>query len=32
VLPVAAIAIGRPLDFPAPRTRSNDARIHHETW
>jgi len=32
VLPVAALAIGRPLAVPAPRTRYAAAAVHDETW
>ena len=32
VVPVAAIAIGRPAESPEPRTRYREAAVHHETW
>ena len=32
VLPLAAIAIGRPAEHPAPRTRYNAASVHTEQW
>lgn len=32
VVPLAAIAIGRPGEHPAPRTRYNAAFVHAERW
>jgi nitroreductase len=32
VIPVAAIALGRPAESPEPRTRYREAAVHHETW
>ena len=32
VLPVAAIALGWPVETPAPRTRYTEANVHRETW
>jgi len=32
ITPVSAIAIGFPAEEKEPRTRYNDAKVHHETW
>jgi nitroreductase len=32
VLPVAAIALGRPAEFPAPRTRYRAEAVHFGAW
>ncbi len=32
VIPVAAVAIGHPLEQPQPRTRFNESKVHHEIW
>jgi nitroreductase len=32
VIPVAAVAIGYPLEPPQPRTRYSEAQVHHEIW
>jgi len=32
ILPVAALAIGRPAALPEPRTRYEESSVHHERW
>lgn len=32
VIPIAAIAIGRPAESHKPRTRYRDDAVHHENW
>ena len=32
VLPIAAIAIGRPAESPPPRTRYREDAVHYDTW
>ena len=32
ITPISAVAAGYPAEQPAPRTRYNAARVHHETW
>lgn len=32
VVPVSAIALGHPAEFPGPRTRYNESKIYREHW
>ena len=32
ILPVAAVALGRPAEFPGPRTRYRDEAVHAGKW
>ena len=32
VIPIAAIAIGRPVKSPEPRTRYREDAVHYDTW